>query len=131
MKRRIARSSLRVGTDARPGYSVGLATLQRGDTLDELIDRADAAVYRASAPEATLTPPWPRPPTEHEILDVNRRYHDVAAHDYDAKWGIDYGEVGAAQVLGKLTQAARRAAPGRTRARSRSARAPATSRSTC
>jgi ubiquinone/menaquinone biosynthesis C-methylase UbiE len=44
------------------------------------------------------------PPTEHEILDVNRRYHDVAAHDYDAKWGIDFGEVGAAQVLGKLTK---------------------------
>ena len=30
-----------------PGYSVGLATLERGDTLDDLIDRADAAVYRA------------------------------------------------------------------------------------
>ncbi len=30
-----------------PGYSVGLATLERGDTLDVLIDRADAAVYRA------------------------------------------------------------------------------------
>ena len=44
------------------------------------------------------------PPSEHEILDVNRRYHDVAAHDYDAKWGIDYGEVGAAQVLGKLSK---------------------------
>jgi SAM-dependent methyltransferase len=44
------------------------------------------------------------PATSNEILDVNRRYHDVAAHDYDAKWGIDYGEVGAAQVLGKLTK---------------------------
>ena len=44
------------------------------------------------------------PATEHEILDVNRRYHDVAADDYDAKWGIDYGEVGAAQVLGKLSK---------------------------
>jgi ubiquinone/menaquinone biosynthesis C-methylase UbiE len=44
------------------------------------------------------------PPTQHEILDVNRRYHDVAAHDYDAKWGIDFGEVGQAQVLGKLTK---------------------------
>ena len=44
------------------------------------------------------------PATEHEILDVNRRYHDVAAHDYDAKWGIDYGEVGAGQVLGKLSK---------------------------
>jgi SAM-dependent methyltransferase len=40
----------------------------------------------------------------HEILDVNRRYHDVAADDYDAKWGIDFGEVGRAQVLGKLSK---------------------------
>jgi SAM-dependent methyltransferase len=37
-----------------------------------------------------------------EILDVNRRYHDVAAAEYDAKWGVDYGEVGRAQVLGKV-----------------------------
>ena len=38
------------------------------------------------------------PPTSREILDVNRRYHDVAADDYDAKWGIDFGDVGRAQV---------------------------------
>ena len=44
------------------------------------------------------------PHSTHEILDVNRRYHDVAADDYDAKWGIDYGGVGQAQVLGKLTK---------------------------
>ncbi|MEO8687495.1 MAG: class I SAM-dependent methyltransferase [Solirubrobacteraceae bacterium] len=44
------------------------------------------------------------PHSSHEILDVNRRYHDVAADDYDAKWGIDFGEVGATQVLGKLTK---------------------------
>jgi SAM-dependent methyltransferase len=44
------------------------------------------------------------PATSHEILDVNRRYHDVAADDYDAKWGIDFGAVGAAQVLGKLSK---------------------------
>jgi SAM-dependent methyltransferase len=44
------------------------------------------------------------PATEHDILDANRRYHDVAAHDYDAKWGIDYGKVGAGQVLGKLSK---------------------------
>ena len=42
------------------------------------------------------------PPTEHEILDVNRRYHDVAAAGYDAKWGISFGEIGQTQVLGKL-----------------------------
>ena len=44
------------------------------------------------------------PAHPQEILDVNRRYHDVAAGDYDAKWGIDFGAVGAAQVLGKLTK---------------------------
>jgi ubiquinone/menaquinone biosynthesis C-methylase UbiE len=44
------------------------------------------------------------PATSHEILDVNRRYHDVAAGDYDAKWGIGFGDVGQAQVLGKLTK---------------------------
>jgi SAM-dependent methyltransferase len=42
------------------------------------------------------------PGTPDEILDVNRRYHDVAAADYDAKWGVDFGEVGRAQVLGKV-----------------------------
>ena len=48
--------------------------------------------------------PMAAPATSHEILDVNRRYHDVAADDYDAKWGIDFGAVGQAQVLGKLTK---------------------------
>jgi ubiquinone/menaquinone biosynthesis C-methylase UbiE len=42
------------------------------------------------------------PETESEIVDVNRRYHDVAAGDYDAKWGISFGATGQAQVLGKL-----------------------------
>jgi SAM-dependent methyltransferase len=43
--------------------------------------------------------------TADEIRDVNTRYHDVAADSYDAKWGIDFGEVGQAQVLGKLRKA--------------------------
>jgi len=37
-----------------------------------------------------------------DILDVNRRYHDVAAGDYDSKWGVDFGAVGRGQVLGKV-----------------------------
>jgi SAM-dependent methyltransferase len=37
-----------------------------------------------------------------EIRDVNTRYHDVAAQSYDSKWGIDFGAIGQAQVLGKL-----------------------------
>ena len=71
------------------------------------------------------------PATEEEILDVNRRYHDVAADDYDAKWGIalrrDRPRAGARQ--GRASCSAR--GPGRSRARWRSAPAPATSRSTC
>jgi SAM-dependent methyltransferase len=40
-----------------------------------------------------------------EIRDVNTRYHDAAAATYDAKWGIDFGPVGQAQVLGKVRKA--------------------------
>jgi SAM-dependent methyltransferase len=40
--------------------------------------------------------------TAEEIRDVNTRYHDVAAASYDSKWGIDFGDVGRDQVLGKL-----------------------------
>jgi SAM-dependent methyltransferase len=40
--------------------------------------------------------------TADEIRDVNTRYHDVAAESYDTKWGIDFGEVGRGQVIGKL-----------------------------
>src|SRR3954471_10780175 len=49
----------------------------------------------------------PAPPsaTPDEIRDVNARYHDGAAAGYDAKWGIDYGEVGRSQVLGKVRKA--------------------------
>ena len=39
------------------------------------------------------------------IRDANVRYHDMAAEHYDAKWGIDYGEPGQAQVTGKLRKA--------------------------
>ncbi|MFZ1925060.1 MAG: class I SAM-dependent methyltransferase, partial [Solirubrobacteraceae bacterium] len=40
-----------------------------------------------------------------EIRDVNTRYHDVAADHYDAKWGIDFGDVGQAQVICKVRKA--------------------------
>ena len=42
------------------------------------------------------------PAHPQEILDVNRRYHDVAADEYDGKWGISFGEIGHQQVLGKV-----------------------------
>src|SRR3954471_20960315 len=40
-----------------------------------------------------------------DILGVNVRYHDLASETYDAKWGIDYGEKGAHQVLAKMQKA--------------------------
>ena len=43
--------------------------------------------------------------TAEKIRDANVRYHDLAAEHYDSKWGINYGEVGRAQVLGKLRKA--------------------------
>lgn len=43
--------------------------------------------------------------TAEEIRDANTRYHDVAAELYDAKWGIDFGELGASQVSAKLSKA--------------------------
>ena len=39
------------------------------------------------------------------IRDANVRYHDLAAGHYDSKWGINYDEVGQAQVIGKLRKA--------------------------
>jgi ubiquinone/menaquinone biosynthesis C-methylase UbiE len=45
------------------------------------------------------------PATTQEIREVNVRYHDLAAEHYDAKWGIDYGELGQSQVTGKLVKA--------------------------
>jgi SAM-dependent methyltransferase len=43
--------------------------------------------------------------TPEHIKDVNTRYHDAAAHEYDAKWGIDFGATGQRQVRLKLSKA--------------------------
>jgi len=43
-----------------------------------------------------------QPKSAEEIRDANTRYHDLAAPGYDSKWGIDFGEVGRRQVLGKM-----------------------------
>jgi SAM-dependent methyltransferase len=51
------------------------------------------------------------PLTPAEIRAFNERYHDGAAPRYDAKWGIDYGEIGQAQVLSKLRRALGPGAP--------------------
>ena len=51
-----------------------------------------------------LMPASPTATPEH-IRDVNERYHDCAADSYDAKWGIDFGELGRDQTLQKLVKA--------------------------
>jgi ubiquinone/menaquinone biosynthesis C-methylase UbiE len=51
--------------------------------------------------------------TAEEIRDVNTRYHDVAADCYDAKWGIDFGELGTDQVSAKARKALGPGAPAR------------------
>src|SRR3954464_10304537 len=43
--------------------------------------------------------------TPEHIKDVNTRYHDAAAGEYDAKWGIDFGDTGQEQVRLKLVKA--------------------------
>ncbi len=43
--------------------------------------------------------------TPEHIKDVNTRYHDAAADEYDAKWGIDFGATGQEQVRQKLVKA--------------------------
>jgi ubiquinone/menaquinone biosynthesis C-methylase UbiE len=43
--------------------------------------------------------------TPDHIKDVNTRYHDAAAEEYDAKWGIDFGATGQEQVRQKLVKA--------------------------
>ena len=50
--------------------------------------------------------------TDEEIQRANVRYHDLAAANYDAKWGIDYGKRGHAQVEGKLRKALGTPIPG-------------------
>jgi ubiquinone/menaquinone biosynthesis C-methylase UbiE len=52
------------------------------------------------------------PRCPHEIREVNARYHDAAARDYDAKWGIGFGRRGESQVIAKLGKALRRADVG-------------------
>ena len=45
------------------------------------------------------------PHSADEIRDVNSRYHDVAASDYDSKWGISFEGVGRELVCAKLRKA--------------------------
>ena len=43
--------------------------------------------------------------TPEQIRDVNERYHDAAAAEYDAKWGIDFSDIGRDQTRQKLVKA--------------------------
>ena len=63
---------------------------------------------------------WPRPPPPTRSSTSTAATTTWRPRDYDAKWGISFGEIGRAQVLGKVAQAARRRARAvRARARDR------------
>ena len=98
---------LGLGSEARmntPGSSAGAWKwrLDRMPTKDH--GAAAASRDRGGGPALDSGGPMAAPAAPDEILDVNRRYHDVAADDYDAKWGISFGEIGRHQVLGKVTK---------------------------
>jgi SAM-dependent methyltransferase len=42
---------------------------------------------------------------KERIKRANLRYHNVAAAEYDSKWGIDFGPIGQEQVRAKLAKA--------------------------
>jgi ubiquinone/menaquinone biosynthesis C-methylase UbiE len=52
-----------------------------------------------------MVAPVPQPLSAEQIRDANARYHDLAADEYDSKWGIDFGELGRRQVTRKLRKA--------------------------
>ena len=89
--------------------------------------RLPLAVSRLQCPHAGGPTAAPE-----RIKDANVRYHDAAAAEYDSKWGIDFGPIGQRQVRAKIAKALGGwPEPPVRRTRSRSAPAPATSRSTC
>ncbi len=77
-------------------HMVGLISLYEGHRLR----RKTVAMGTVFA----LMPASPTATPDH-IRDVNERYHDAAAHEYDAKWGIDFGEIGRSQTRLKLVKA--------------------------
>jgi ubiquinone/menaquinone biosynthesis C-methylase UbiE len=60
----------------------------------------DTAVYSS----VYISPAVPAASAD-EIRDVNSRYHDVAAPDYDSKWGISFDGTGQGLVVAKLRKA--------------------------
>src|SRR3712207_7167659 len=53
-------------------------------------------------PRSTL---FPYTTLFRSIRSANSRYHDLAAAQYDEKWGITFDRVGQTQVTGKLRKA--------------------------
>jgi ubiquinone/menaquinone biosynthesis C-methylase UbiE len=61
--------------------------------------------YTDVYPPVYISRAVPAAPSADEIREVNSRYHDVAASDYDSKWGITFGEKGRSLVVAKLRKA--------------------------
>ena len=97
------RARTRLGGAHEPaGARLGIVALAAGLVAVPRAGAAAARGHRGGGPRLDSRVAWPPLRARREILDVNRRYHDVAAAGYDSKWGIDFGAVGRAQVLGKV-----------------------------
>jgi len=69
-------------------------------------------MVRATYKPDNVPSPMAAPVSPEAIRDVNTRYHDAAAEEYDSKWAIDFHAIGRQQVLGKLRKGLGRRAVG-------------------
>jgi ubiquinone/menaquinone biosynthesis C-methylase UbiE len=79
--------------------------LERLGGWGQTVDRGPPAAGAGAGRASIWCGPVPPALSAEQIRDANTRYHDVAACHYDHKWGIDFGEVGRAQVLAKVRKA--------------------------
>src|SRR3982751_2838275 len=98
------RSKSASGHQAAPLHQTGRADARPRIKGEARSDLCGAAACGREA-VATIRPAMPAPASPDRIKDVNERYHDVAAAEYDSKWGIDFGDIGQRQVTGKLRKA--------------------------
>ena len=81
--------------------SVGVASHAR----IPLSETGDGGRSRPAGGREYMVPRVQSSLSAEQIRDANTRYHDLASEGYDAKWGIDFGEVGYDQVVSKLRKA--------------------------
>src|SRR2546421_368282 len=88
---------------ARPGACAHPSARAAGRRAADRAGRRSDPTARSATLQFAAA--MPAPPTAAHIREVNVRYHDAAAEEYDGKWGVVFGPTGQGQVLGKLRKA--------------------------